>query len=81
MHAAGKLPLPEPPRLWIPKQVSFFQLARQTIDFEALCLCGELPAFHRDPFDRLIAAQALAHQLTIVTPDLPLHELGADTCW
>ena len=80
-NAAGKLPLPEPPRIWIPKQVSFFQLNRQTIDFEAMFRSGELPGFHRDPFDRLIAAQALAHQLIIVTPDLPLKQLGADTCW
>jgi len=80
-HAVGKLPLPEPPRIWIPRQVSFFQLTRQAIDFEALFRSGELPAMHRDPFDRLLAAQALAHQLTIVRPDVPLRQLGANTFW
>jgi PIN domain nuclease of toxin-antitoxin system len=28
-----------------------------------------LPAHHRDPFDRMLICQALAHQLTIVTND------------
>jgi PIN domain nuclease of toxin-antitoxin system len=80
-NAAGKLPLPAPPRIWIPKQRTFFQLKRQAIDPEALFLSGELPDFHRDPFDRLLAAQAIAHRLTLVTPDLPLRRLGAETCW
>ena len=80
-HAAGKLSLPEPPRIWIPRQTSFFQLNRQTIDQETVFRSGELPAFHRDPFDRLIAAQALVHQLTIVTPDRPLKDLGTEICW
>ena len=80
-HAAGKLPLPEAPRTWIPKQTTFFQIGRQTIDPESLYRSGELPWGHRDPFDRLLAAQAIAHGLTIVTPDLPLNQLGARTCW
>jgi PIN domain nuclease of toxin-antitoxin system len=80
-HAAGKLPLPEPPRNWIPKQANFFQLLQQKIDKESLYLSGELPWTHRDPFDRLLAAQSIAHKLTIVTPDQPIADLGAITCW
>lgn len=30
---------------------------------------GRLPAHHRDPFDRMLAAQALAEGLTLVTRD------------
>lgn len=30
---------------------------------------GRLPLHHRDPFDRMIIAQALAEGLTVVTPD------------
>ncbi len=80
-HGAGKLSLPAPPRIWIPKQEAFFQLTRQAIEPEAMFLSGELPDFHRDPFDRLLAAQAVAHRLTLVTPDVPMGQLGADTCW
>jgi PIN domain nuclease of toxin-antitoxin system len=30
---------------------------------------GELPDFHRDPFDRILVAQALVEDLTILTAD------------
>ena len=34
---------------------------------------AELPPLHRDPFDRMLVAQAMAERLTIVTrdPDIP----------
>lgn len=32
-------------------------------------LAGRLPPHHRDPFDRMLVAQALAEDLTIVTRD------------
>lgn len=28
-----------------------------------------LPSIHRDPFDRMLISQALAHQLTLVSED------------
>lgn len=33
---------------------------------------SELPAIHRDPFDRLLAAQAIAEDLVLVTTDRDL---------
>ena len=33
---------------------------------------GELPAIHKDPFDRLLVAQCLAEELTLVTHDATL---------
>ncbi len=32
-------------------------------------LAGSLPDHHRDPFDRMLVAQALAHNLVLVTRD------------
>ncbi|WP_350281319.1 type II toxin-antitoxin system VapC family toxin [Kribbella sp. HUAS MG21] len=32
-------------------------------------LAGRLPAIHRDPFDRMLVAQALVERLTLVTRD------------
>ena len=32
-------------------------------------MAGGLPDFHRDPFDRMLIAQALGHDLTLVTRD------------
>lgn len=39
---------------------------------------GSLPAHHRDPFDRMLIAQALAEGLTIVTRDQRFEQYGVD---
>lgn len=80
-HQAGRLPMPEIPRTWIPKQSAFFDLRRQPIDFESLFRSGELSANHRDPFDRLLCAQAMTHGLTVLTPDPSFQKLGAAILW
>ncbi len=36
---------------------------------------------HRDPFDRMLSAQALVEGLTLVSKDRWLEELGAQTMW
>ncbi|HEU4974874.1 MAG TPA: type II toxin-antitoxin system VapC family toxin [Baekduia sp.] len=41
----------------------------------------DLPAHHRDPFDRLLVAQALAERLPIVTSDSRLNDYGIEVCW
>lgn len=46
------------------------------IDFEHARSAGALPAHHRDPFDRMLIAQATCEALTIVTRD-PLFDLYA----
>ncbi len=33
---------------------------------------GDLPAYHRDPFDRMLVAQAKVERLTLVTHDIRL---------
>jgi PIN domain nuclease of toxin-antitoxin system len=38
---------------------------------------GPLPLFHRDPFDRLLIAQAITEGLTLVTSDRRLVQYGA----
>ncbi len=42
---------------------------------------GTFPVEHRDPFDRLIAAQALVEGLAVVSRDSALKALGAETVW
>jgi PIN domain nuclease of toxin-antitoxin system len=40
---------------------------------EAALLAGQLPALHRDPFDRALIAQAVTHDLTLVSSDPLIH--------
>lgn len=80
-HFVGKLPLPEPPRDWIPKQIAFFDLHPVAIDAEAIFRSGELPDVHRDPFDRLLAAQAKGGSFSFITVDEVFDELGIKRLW
>ena len=42
---------------------------------------GMLPGSHRDPFDRMLAAQALAEDLVLVSADPAFRTLGVTTFW
>ena len=42
---------------------------------------GRLPGDHRDPFDRLIAAQALEEGLTVLTRDAVFAAFGCRVLW
>jgi PIN domain nuclease of toxin-antitoxin system len=68
-YALGKLPLPDGPAEYLPKQREAHQIKSLPIEENALVhLAGLLP-LHRDPFDRLLIAQALQHGLTLVSVD------------
>lgn len=68
-HALGKLPLPGPPAVFLPEQRIAHQIASLPVEEAALLHLAELPHLNRDPFDRLLVAQAIAYQLTLVTFD------------
>ncbi len=80
-HSVGKLPLPFPPREWIPTRRAFFQIQPVQTGESAVFRSGELPRIHADPFDRLLAAHAIEENFTIVSPDTPLSHLGAARIW
>ncbi len=42
---------------------------------------GSFPQAHRDPFDRMLAAQALLEDLSLVTRDPTLDQFGAKVVW
>ena len=42
---------------------------------------GELPMLHRDPFDRLLVAQALSEELVFVSRDKVIERYGVPTAW
>ena len=50
-----------------------------TIDHAAAV--ERLPWHHRDPFDRLLVAQALTEDAAIVSRDNPLSQYGATVVW
>jgi PIN domain nuclease of toxin-antitoxin system len=46
------------------------------ITFQHVELAAALPFHHRDPFDRLLVAQAIAEGLVLVTSDKKLADYG-----
>ena len=58
-----------------------FPRAALTVSEASLFRSGELPRLHADPFDRLLAAQAIEASLTVLTPDVPIERLGAQRAW
>jgi PIN domain nuclease of toxin-antitoxin system len=68
-YALGKLPLPAPPADYLPRQREAHGIASLSIDEGAMPHLAGLPPLHRDPFDRLLIAQALQHGLTVATVD------------
>jgi len=77
----AKIRLPRPPRAWIEEQARIWDLRRQRISRAHLYRENELAEHHRDPFDRLLVAQALEEELTIVSPDADLRRYPVPVIW
>jgi PIN domain nuclease of toxin-antitoxin system len=68
-YALGKLPLPEAPAEYLPRQRQAHRIAPLPIEEAAFTHLATLPPLHRDPFDRILIAQALQQGLTLATVD------------
>ena len=68
-YGLGKLPLPSPPEEYVPRQREQHRIASLAIEEAALAHLAKLPPLHRDPFDRMLVAQALQHDLTLLSVD------------
>jgi PIN domain nuclease of toxin-antitoxin system len=51
------------------------------IDLKHALLAGRLEHPHRDPFDRMIAAQAILEGVSVISRDHALSDLGASRVW
>jgi PIN domain nuclease of toxin-antitoxin system len=51
------------------------------IDTASALRAGRLTAEHKDPFDRMIAAQALALDVAVLSPDPQLDQFGVRRIW
>jgi len=67
--AAGKLRLPGEPAAWLPRAVARTGFALLDVTGQHGLAAGALPSHHRDPFDRMLAAQALVEGLVVATRD------------
>jgi PIN domain nuclease of toxin-antitoxin system len=80
-YAAGRLPLPQRPDIFVPMVRDASGIASLDIDEESALHAGRLPALHADPFDRMLVAQAIVHGMTILTPDPEIEQYAVRVLW
>lgn len=76
-----KLDLLEPFEVLIPREIINNELTQLPITIEHLVQLGQLPFYHRDPFDRLLIAQSLFEQVPLVSKDSQFDEYGVKRIW
>ena len=67
--ALGKLSLPVRPAEFIPPRLARDGIESLPVQHAHAFQAAELPPLHRDPFDRMLVAQAQAEGLVLVTAD------------
>jgi PIN domain nuclease of toxin-antitoxin system len=80
-HRLGQIDLPEPAEEYVPKRISVFGLILLEISLPHALRAGSLPLHHKDPFDRMLIAQAEVEGLSIATPDPAFDRYGATLVW
>jgi len=69
-YGIKKLLLPEPPGIYVPDRMKRGNFKRLEITHEGALAVANLPQIHKDPFDRLLIAQALVEDLTLLSSDI-----------
>lgn len=72
-YGKGKLPLPQPPDRFVPPRLTRDRITPLSITPAHALHVATLPHHHRDPFDRLLIAQASIEDIPIVTADAQFH--------
>lgn len=68
-YALGKLALPLPPKDYIPSRMQRSGTQPLPIAHAHALAVSQLPDHHRDPFDRILIAQAQVENLVVLTAD------------
>ena len=76
-YSIGRLSLPEPPERFIPSRMARDSIGSLAIQHAHTIKTASLPHHHKDPFDRLLIAQAVVEKIPIMTadPDFRLYEI------
>lgn len=77
----GKLRLSTGLERFVPDQLVTNAFREQPIHFRHVARVATLPFHHRDPFDRLLAAQAIEEELAIVSADAVFRKYGVNRVW
>lgn len=76
--ALGKLTVPGDPATWFPARVRSLGFERLPILPEHALAVSGLPDHHRDPFDRILIAQAQMEGMQLVTRDADIQKYSVN---
>lgn len=76
-----KLTLQQPFETLIPTQLAANEIEIISIDMETLTQLVTLPFHHRDPFDRLLIAQAITKKLPLISKDAAFASYPVERIW
>ena len=79
--SVGKLKLPEPLDRFVPAQLVANGFVQLPIEFRHVAKVATLTFHHRDPFDRLLIAQAIEEKMHIVSADATFKRYGVKRIW
>ncbi|MGB9754353.1 type II toxin-antitoxin system VapC family toxin [Roseiflexus castenholzii] len=77
----GRLQLAQPFETFIPHQLSLNRIRLLGITISHTAKVSTLPFHHRDPFDRLLVAQAQVEQMPLVSSDAAFDAYGLTRLW
>jgi PIN domain nuclease of toxin-antitoxin system len=80
-HRLGKLPGAEALVLDITGAIAEQNFMELPITVEEAARAGALPGLHRDPFDRMLIAQALARNLVLISSESLFDRCGVRRLW
>ncbi len=80
-HRLGKLPEIGEILDKLPRHIRHERFEVLPISFEHALLAGQLPGPHRDPFDRMLIAQARKGDLRVVTADAVFMKYDVKVIW
>jgi PIN domain nuclease of toxin-antitoxin system len=77
----GRLALTAPFDVLIPQQLSLNSIELLNIKIDHAAVVATLPLHHRDPFDRLLIAQAMVEKMPIVSIDKAFDAYPVTRLW
>lgn len=80
-YSLGKLRLAESPKEFITNRINANALTELPVSMTHALILQNLPLHHKDPFDRLLVAQAMVNQIPLLSADQQLSAYDINRLW
>jgi PIN domain nuclease of toxin-antitoxin system len=77
----GRMILPDAAERYVPDRIRHHGFELLAIELSHTFRAGALPIIHRDPFDRILIAQAQIEGIPILTADPAISRYDVETIW